>query len=39
MLRCPLEIIILRLKKLYHLSMDNQNKTEKLELNTLVDLK
>ncbi|CAD8052144.1 unnamed protein product [Paramecium sonneborni] len=39
MLRCPLEIIILRLKKLYHLSIDNQNKTEKLELTTLVDLK
>ncbi|CAD8136654.1 unnamed protein product [Paramecium pentaurelia] len=39
MLRCPLEIIILRLKKLYQLSMDNENKTEKLELNTIIDLK
>lgn len=39
MLRCPLEIIILRLKKLYQLSMDNENKTEKLELNTVIDLK
>lgn len=32
MLRCPLEIIILRLKKLYHMALENQNKAEKAEI-------